>query len=153
MKSISILILFLSMSVFAEEFKGKTVIFTLKEKDVKVKESHEKGLEIYEIEFPVDKIEDSRSMYITNHNLKVKRSQLKKEFNSALEQIVLSVDKKTEKQVFKKTKSISLGDFKGYEFSGLKEMKDKSYKQLQVFLCLEADGVMWDFQCFSSDTN
>lgn len=145
--------LFLSSSVLAEEFKGKTVIFTFKEKGFNVKEVHDNGLEMYEVEFPVARIEDSRSIYVTNHNLKVKRSQLKKEFSLALEQIVLPIEKKTEKQVFKKTKSISLGDFKGYEFSTLKQMKDKSYQQLQVFLCLEVDGAMWDFQCFSTDPN
>ena len=50
-KYIFLLLIFLSSSVLAEEFKGKTVIFTFKEKDVQVKEDFLGGLEQYNIEY------------------------------------------------------------------------------------------------------
>ena len=104
MKYIFLLMLFLSSSVLAEEFKGKTVIFTFKENDVKVKENFQGGLEQYDIEFPIAKEFNVKSIYVTNHITKVKRSDLKKYFNETLEQVVIPVDKKTEKQIYKKKK-------------------------------------------------
>ena len=132
----------------AEEFKGKSIVFTFADKGVKVKEDHKGGGEIYEISFG----NEFKTIYAVRHNVPIKsKSQLKREFNGVIKQITIPVERKTEKQIFKKTKSVKLGDFSGYEYSFLKEAKDKKFSALQVYFCVLAHGQFWDFQCHSDD--